>query len=462
MRGNTLSVSWASIAFVLALFGFGAKAGFVPVHVWLPEAHPAAPSPVSGLMSGVMLKIAIYGLLRISFDLLHFQVWWWGVMALSVGLVTALFGVLFAAVQTDMKRLLAYSSIENVGIILAGGGLTILFHCYDMDVLAALALAATLYHCLNHALFKSLLFLVTGSVMHATSHRSLGKLGGLIRHMPWVAGAGLIGTLAIAGLPPLNGFASEWMLFQAFLLSPSLPNSYLSMLVPVAAAALALTVAVAGYVIVKFYGVVFLGLPREEGVQARRGPWRAGLLWLAIWCVVLGLLPVFAVSAMDPIARALVGATLRTACRNRLAFLTAFGERASYSALLFLLRIVLTVLVSYLLVRRFYHGRVRRSTLGLRLRKLDARMQDSAEGFGQPIKQIFEPLFKLERSQPSPFDARPVYRSKIEDRVWYWLYVPVIKTGSSCHRWSASSTTAHSPVSHLQLCHAVDAALAYQ
>jgi hydrogenase-4 component B len=432
MRGNTLSVTWASVAFVLGLFGFGAKAGFVPVHVWLPEAHPAAPSPISGLMSGVMLKTAIYGLLRVSFDLLHMQVWWWGVIALSVGLVTALFGVLFAAVQTDMKRLLAYSSIENVGIVLAGGGLTILFHSYDMNVLAALALAATLYHCLNHALFKSLLFLVTGSVMHATSHRSLGKLGGLIRHMPWVAATGLIGTLSIAGLPPLNGFASEWMLFQAFLLSPSLPNSYLSMLVPVATAALALAVAVAGYVIVKFYGVVFLGLPREELAKAHdAGLWeRAGLLWLAIWCVLLGLLPVFVVSAMDPIARALVGATLSDSMQeSSWVFLTAFRpERASYSALLFLLGIVLTVFVTYLLVRRFYHGRVRRSAAwDCGYGRLDARMQDSAEGFGQPIKQIFEPLFKLERSQPSPFDARPVYRSTIEDRIWYWGYLPIAK-----------------------------------
>ena len=432
MRSNTLSVGWASVAFLLALFGFGAKAGFVPVHIWLPEAHPAAPSPVSGLMSGVMLKTAIYGLLRVSFDLLHIQLWWWGVVALSVGLITAVFGVLFAAVQTDMKRLLAYSSIENIGIVLAGSGLTILFHTYDMDVLAALALAATLFHCLNHALFKTLLFLVTGSVMHATSHRSLGKLGGLIRRMPWVAAAGLIGTLAIAGLPPLNGFASEWMLFQVFLLSPSLPNSYLSMLVPVATAALALAVAVAGYVIVKFYGVVFLGMPREESAQGHdAGSWeRAGLLWLAIWCILLGLLPVFVVSAMDPIARAFVGATLNDSMQeSSWLFLTAFRpERASYSALLFLLGIVLTVLVSYLLVRRFYHGRVRRSApWDCGYGRLDARMQDSAEGFGQPIKQIFEPLFKLERSQPSPFDARPVYRSKIEDRIWYWAYAPVIK-----------------------------------
>jgi formate hydrogenlyase subunit 3/multisubunit Na+/H+ antiporter MnhD subunit len=212
-----------SVAFLLAIFGFGAKAGFLPVHVWLPEAHPAAPSPVSGLMSGVMLKTAVYGLLRVTFDLLHVQAWWWGVVALFVGLLTALFGVMFAAVQTDMKRLLAYSSIENIGIILAVAGLTILFHGYNMNVLAALALAATLFHCLNHALFKSLLFLVTGSVMHATKHRSLGKLGGLIRPMPWIAAVALIGTLAIAGLPPLNGFASEWMLFQAFLLTPTCP-----------------------------------------------------------------------------------------------------------------------------------------------------------------------------------------------------------------------------------------------
>jgi len=432
MRHNTLAAGWASAAFLLALFGFGAKAGFLPVHVWLPEAHPAAPSPISALMSGVMLKSAVYGLLRVTFDLLHLQLWWWGVVALSLGLLSALFGALFAAVQTDMKRLLAYSSIENLGIILAGVGLTVLFHSYDMNALAALALAATLYHCLNHALFKSLLFIVTGSVMHATGHRSLGKLGGLIRFMPRVAAAGLVGTLAIAGLPPLNGFASEWMLLQAFLLSPSLPNSYLSMLVPVATAALALAVAMAGYVMVKFYGVVFLGLPREELARAHDpDPWeQAGLLWLALWCVVLGLAPMALISATDPIASALVGAAIRDSVQgSSWLFLTAIRpERASYSALLLLAGIVLTVAMTFLLVRRLYHGRVRRSApWDCGFAPLDARMQDTAEGFGQPIKQIFEPFFKLERSQPSPFDARPLYRSRIEDRIWYWLYVPVMR-----------------------------------
>src|SRR5207344_2913932 len=177
---------------------------------------------------------------------------------------TALFGVIFACVQTDMKRLLAYSSIENIGIIVAGIGLTILFKSYGKTLLAAITLTAVLYHVLNHAFFKSLLFLTTGSVLHATKERSLGKLGGLIHRMPWVAWLALIGSLAIAGLPPLNGFVSEWLLLQAFLLTPGLPQGYLNMLIPVAAAAVALTAALAGYVMVKFYGVVFLGQPREE------------------------------------------------------------------------------------------------------------------------------------------------------------------------------------------------------
>jgi len=432
MRGNTLSANWAAAAFVLALLGFGAKAGFVPVHVWLPEAHPAAPSPISALMSGVMLKTAIYGLLRVTFDLLHQQASWWGVTALALGLLSALLGVMFAAVQTDMKRLLAYSSIENIGIVLAGIGLAVLFHSYRMDVLAALALSATLYHCINHAVFKSLLFLTTGSVMHATHHRSLGKLGGLIRKMPWVSALALIGTLAIAGLPPLNGFASEWMLFQAFLLTPSLPNTYLNMLVPVGTAALALAVALAGYVMVKFYGVVFLGLPREPLVQAHdAGPLeRAGLLWLGIGCVLLGVLPVFVVSSLDPLVQSLTGGSLEQSMRkSSWLFLTASSpERASYGPLLFLLGIVLTVVVTFLIVRRFYHGRMRLAdTWDCGFDGLNARMQDTAEGFGQPIKQIFEPFFRIERAVPTPFDARPAYSSRIDDRLWYWIYVPVIR-----------------------------------
>ena len=232
------------------------------------------------------------------------QLWWWGVVALALGLVTALFGVIFAAVQTDMKRLLAYSSIENIGIIVAGIGLTILFKAYDKTLLAAITLTAVLYHTLNHAFFKSLLFLATGSVLHATHERSLGKLGGLIHRMPWVAWLALVGTLAIAGLPPLNGFVSEWLLLQAFLFTPSLPQSFVNMLVPVAAAALVLAVALAAYVMVKFYGVIFLGRPREPNLAYAQDAGtfeRIALTALAAGCVLLGVFPVNVIALLDPV-----------------------------------------------------------------------------------------------------------------------------------------------------------------
>src|SRR5690242_809451 len=264
-------------------------------------------------MSGVMLKTAIYGLLRVTFDLLSVQIWWWGAVALALGLLTALFGVVFAAVQTDMKRLLAYSSIENIGIIVAGIALAILFKANGKLLLAAIALTAVLYHTLNHAFFKSLLFLATGSVLHSTRERSLGRLGGLIHRMPWVAWLALIGTLAIAGLPPLNGFVSEWLLLQSFLFTPELPHQFINMLLPIGAAALALVAALAAYVMVKFYGIIFLGQPREAKLAkahdcGRRE--RIGLLWLAAGCVVLGIFPVHVLSLIDAVDQYLLGSTL--------------------------------------------------------------------------------------------------------------------------------------------------------
>jgi formate hydrogenlyase subunit 3/multisubunit Na+/H+ antiporter MnhD subunit len=454
MRAAPMSQSWATVVFLLALFGFGAKAGFLPLHAWLPEAHPAAPSPVSALMSGVMLKTAIYGLLRVSFDLLPVHVWWWGVTALVLGLATALFGVMFAAVQTDMKRLLAYSSIENIGIVLAGVGLALTFNAYGMRALAALALIATLYHCLNHACFKSLLFLVTGSVLHSTSERRLGQLGGLIRSMPWAAAFGLIGVLATAGLPPLNGFVSEWLLLQAFLLTPGLPNSYLNMLVPVATAALVLASALAAYVMVKFFGVVFLGRPRKESLQDVHdaGNWeRSAFVWLGAACLLLGLAPVAVIGGIDRVAAMLVEATLSdTITRSGWLFLTpGSAERASYSAPVFAIGIGATVLITFVLVRRLYHGRIRRAPAwDCGFPALDSRMQDSAEGFGQPIKQIFDPFFRVERHVPSPFDAKPEYWSWTEDPLWRWFYAPVAK---AAERVSSLVAVLHHGRIHLYL-----------
>jgi hydrogenase-4 component B len=442
MRAAERTPFWATTAFLLALFGFGAKAGFLPLHAWLPEAHPAAPSPVSALMSGVMLKTAIYGLLRVGFDLLPQQSASWGAAALALGLVTMLFGVLFAAVQTDMKRLLAYSSIENIGLVLAAIGLAIVFRVHGMATLAALALSAALFHCLNHALFKSLLFLATGAVLHATSQRNLGRLGGLIHPMPWVAGAALVGTLAIAGLPPLNGFASEWLLLQAFLLSPDLPDPYLRMLVPVATATLVLAAAFSAYVMVKFYGVVFLGQPREPSLRYAHDadPWqRTGMVFLAACCVVAGLFPFAVLQGIDPVARGLLGEGLGEAVARQWLFITPVSpERASYSPMLLLAGIVGVVAATVLYVRIRFRVRTRRAPAwDCGFPAQTARMQDSAEGFGQPIKQIFESFFRIEREMPSPFDTAPRYRSRTEDRLWSALYLPIARFVMRIAGWLA-------------------------
>jgi formate hydrogenlyase subunit 3/multisubunit Na+/H+ antiporter MnhD subunit len=431
MREQHLSPFWASAAFLLALFGFGAKAGILPLHVWLPEAHPAAPSPVSALMSGVMLKTAIYGLARVTFDLVGSPIWWWGVVALAIGMATALFGVIFAAVQVDMKRLLAYSSIENIGLVVVAFGLAIVFHAYQMRSLAALALTAMLYHCLNHALFKSLLFLGTGSVLHATHERSLGRLGGLMRFMPWVAWTTLVGVIASAGLPPSNGFASEWLLLQSFLFTGGLPNPYLKMLVPVFAAGVVLVAALGGYVMVKFFGVIFLGRPREERLAQAKDAGaleRVGLAWLGTGCVLLGLFPAAVIEAIDPVTIALAGRGLAQSGRvgDWLILAPVSAERASYSPLLVTLITLAIVFLAIVVVHRFYHGRVRRAPpwdCGYPWQT--ARMQDTAEGFGQPIRQIFEPFYRMQRVLPSPFDARPRYRVSVEDPLWAWVYLRI-------------------------------------
>jgi formate hydrogenlyase subunit 3/multisubunit Na+/H+ antiporter MnhD subunit len=428
MRSASLAPFWATVAFMLALLGFGAKAGLVPLHVWLPEAHPAAPSPVSAMMSGLMLKTAIYGLLRVTFDLLHVRFWQWGLAVLALGLFSGLFGAIFAAVQTDMKRLLAYSSIENVGLIFTGIGLSILFAASHMPLFAALALAAALIHALNHSLFKSLLFLATGSVMHATRQRSLGKLGGLIRFMPWVAALALVGTLASAGLPPLNGFVSEWLLLQSFLFTPRLPHAFVNMLVPLGAAALALTVALAAYVMVKFYGVIFLGQPRETSLhEAHHANWleRIGLGWLAAGCVVIGVQPQLALHAAGRATGMLVGqAVAPEPSIWRIA--PVAPEQASYSGWIFLAVILCVVTITFLAVRLLAHGRVRRTApwdCGYPWQ--NARMQDTAEGFGQPIRHMFGAFFLMERHLPSPTDPVPRYRIHIEDRFWRAFYKPL-------------------------------------
>src|SRR5450631_1813860 len=429
MRGAPLAPFWATTAFLLALLGFGAKAGLVPMHVWLPEAHPAAPSPVSALMSGVMLKTALYGMLRITFDLLGTPEWWWGLVPLALGLFTALYGIVFAAVQSDMKRLLAYSSIENTGILFAGVGLAIVFEGVGMRMVASLALLAVLYHALNHACMKSLLFLGTGAVLHATGERNMGRLGGLIHRMPWVAWLTLIGVLAIAGLPPLNGFVSEWLLLQSFLFAYNVPHPFINMLLPLGAALLALAAALAGYVMVKFFGVIFLGQPREPTLQHARDAGfaeRLGLAWLALGCVLLGLLPTNVISLFSVVTQQLKLGGLPASDAPWWLLVPIPERQSSYAPLVFFAVIVVVVVLAIVSVRFFYHQRIRKGAAwDCGFGGLNSRMQDTAEGFGQPIRHLFQPLFAIVRELPSAFDTKPKYRLEIGDRIWRALYEPL-------------------------------------
>jgi hydrogenase-4 component B len=277
-----------------ALVGFGTKAGVMPLHVWLPRAHPIAPAPVSALMSGVMIKVALYGLVRVLVEWDGVLPVWFGVLVLAVGALSAVGGVVYALFQHDLKRLLALHSIENVGIIVLGIGACLVLRARGADTWAAFALAAALLHCVNHAVFKALLFLGAGVFERAAGSLDIDRLGGLLRRMPWSGGAFLVGAAAIAGLPPLNGFASEWLTLQALLHVSRYGHVGEGVAGALALAALAATAALAVFCFVKVVGLVLLGAPRTPAVAAAEEPplpLRAALVFLALACVALGVAP---------------------------------------------------------------------------------------------------------------------------------------------------------------------------
>lgn len=283
-----------ALVIVSALIGFGTKAGLMPLHAWLPRAHPVAPSHVSALMSGVMIKVALYGLIRVLFEWAAPAPLWAGLALLSLGLLSALGGALYALTQGDLKRLLAFSSIENVGIVALGLGAALVFAAEGDETWAGIAFAAALLHVLNHAVFKSLLFLAAGSFERAVGSLDLDHIGGLLRRMPWTGGAFLVGALAIAGVPPLNGFASEWLTLQALVHAAFGPSLGIGLAGAVAAAGLAATAALAAFAFVKATGLVLLGSPRRpEAAEAREVPagMRAAPVFLAACCVALGAVP---------------------------------------------------------------------------------------------------------------------------------------------------------------------------
>ncbi len=436
LRQYELTPFWATVAFLLAFFGFGAKAGMLPLHAWLPEAHPAAPSPVSALLSGVMLKTAIYGMVRVIFDLIGDVRWEWGMVVLAVGAGTTLFGVLYALMQHDLKRLLAYHSVENIGIILLGLGLSMVFIGFGHPAAGVLGLIAALYHTFNHAVFKGLLFLGAGSILHATGLRNLNEMGGLIHRMPGTAFYFLIGALAISALPPLNGFVSEWLTFQAALQAPILKNGVVRSLLPLFAATLALAGALTAMCFVKVYGIAFLGRQRERrhpAPETGRDAGRMelfGMAWLAAGCFVLGLVPTAFMLMLNRVGVSITGQGLSEQAleSNWLWLVPTAPEQASYSPAIFLVVIVAVTLLAFLLVRRFFHGRVRLAEpWDCGFPEQTSRMQDTADAFGQPIRHVFGPVYRIERHLPEPDDPAPRFSVSIEDRHWHWLYLPVAR-----------------------------------
>src|SRR6266568_3258780 len=346
MRAAHPGTAVAAIALVLVLVGAGSKAGVVPLHVWLPLAHPAAPSHVSALMSGVMTKIAVYGFVRIVFDLIGEPPWWSSIVVLAFAGLTTLLGVLYALMQHDLKRLLAYHTVENIGIIFIGLGLALAFKAHGMAWAAALALTAGLLHVFNHSVFKSLLFFGAGAVLTTTGERDMEHLGGLIHRMPQTAFVFLVGCAAISALPPLNGFVSEWLTFQAILLSPQLPSWGLKFLVPAVGALLALSAALAAACFVKAFGVTFLGrarTPAAASAQEVDTSSLAAMFILAALCLIAGILPGLFIDALAPVVQALVGDRMPVQSNvDWLSIVPIAESRSSYNGLLVFVFMVLS------------------------------------------------------------------------------------------------------------------------
>lgn len=429
-----------SVVMLLALLGAGSKAGLVPLHVWLPRAHPAAPGHVSALMSGVMTKVAIYAFIRIAFDLAGPAAWWWGLVVLLFGGITAVLGVLYALMEDDIKTILAYSTIENVGLIFVGIGLAMAFRADGMMAAAALALTAALFHALNHMLFKSTLFFGAGAIQHATGTRDLSQLGGLIHQMKVSVVPMLIAAMAIAALPPLNGFASEWLLLQAILLSPALPQFGLKLVVPAVGALVALSAALAAACFVRFFGIAYLGKPRSATAATAHETdafSRSAMIGLAGLCVAAGVLPGFVLDLFAPVTHALLGAQVPT--QDGLSWLTIIPvatSRSSYGPLLIAIFIAISAGLTALTLYWFGSRVTRRAPawgcgyqeFGPPKRSLVS--QYSPSGFAQPIRQVFATVVFRAHDDvtiPAPGDVVPSsLAAHWTDPAWAALYTPLV------------------------------------
>jgi len=416
-----LSLGVRNALILLAFLGFGTKAGIIPFHLWLPRAHPIAPSPVSALMSGVMLKTAIYGLVRFAFDFLGGGPAWWGYLLLAAGAVSGLLGILFALQESDWKRMLAYSSIENIGIICLGLGASLLFWSYRSPAWAALALVGSLLHSLNHAYFKSLLFLGAGAISDATHQLAQDELGGLQKRMQTTGVTILVGCCSIAGLPLLNGFVGEWLVFRSFIAGSGLSGAGAQVILPLFVGVLALIGGLSGACFAKAYGVSFLGRPRSQGAEnAREVPWamRAAMLALATVCVGIGVFAPVVLVPVSQIAGGLVG-TLPPS--SELQFFTVMPRMGAA---------ILALVTASLAVR---HRKRVAATWACGLPALTSRMQYTATAFTKPLRMVFVRVYKPDRKievlpEDLPyFPASVSYRSVRTTSFEKSFYRPIVE-----------------------------------
>lgn len=441
MRAGAAHVpaGWRSVVFLLALVGFGSKAGIVPLHVWLPRAHPEAPSHVSALMSGVMVTLGVYGIMRIGLDILGGGPRWWGLVVLTIGAVSALFGILHALVASDLKVLLAYSTTENMGLILVGIGGAMLLGTPRTTPLAAILLAASLLHVLNHALFKGLLFLGAGSVWRATGTRNLDEMGGLLRRLPATGGLFAVGMLAIVALPPLNGFVSEWLLFQGLVAGGGSQVASAAVTMPLAVGVVALTVGLAAATFVKAFGIGFLALPRSRAAaEARESPCTmlVAMGLVAVGCAALGVVPNLVSAQLDRAVRATGVGALRRPVTVDEGVLHLAGIRGLMSPTLIALLLVGCVVGVLVVMRLTIAARDRRraENWGCGQAVQTARMEYTAASFAEPLQRVFDDVLRpdldvdVTHADASRWYKRTIrFRSEVRDGVEDRVYQPVLR-----------------------------------
>jgi hydrogenase-4 component B len=437
LRHGAHSGAARNAIFLLALFGFSAKAGLVPLHVWLPMAHPPAPSHGSAILSAAVIKMGAYGLIRVAFDLLGGGPAWWGGVVLLMGATSALLGVLYALMEHDLKRLLAYHSVENIGFVFMGLGASLLFAASGLPQVAAAGLIAGVYHALNHAAFKSVLFLSAGSVVHATGTRDMEQLGGLVKRMPWTAALFLLGACAISALPPLNGFASEWLLFHTFLGGALLAKPGVALMMPVAIAALALSAGLAAACFVKAFGISFLALPRSPNAASAHeapAPMLAGITLVAACCVALGLAP-GAVSAVIGRAMhqtaALPGPLVHDGSAGLLVSPVQLGQISPVMLGVLLVLVSVGALGAMRVFGASWALR-RGDTWGCGRIAQTSRMEYTAAAFAEPLKRVFSEIYRptedltVDTHPGSRYFIREMrYRSEVDPWVERVLYAHV-------------------------------------